>query len=810
MLRTVLAIAVAALSLLSLASYDAYAEIYMKIDTIKGDVTAQGFQNDILLSGFHFGAGRQISSPITGQREAGVPTLSDLVVEKQMDVSSSPLLSNLLAGKSLPTVEILLTKVANGKQFTYNDITLSNVILSSYSVSSGGETPAESFGLNYEKISTSFTQQNPDGTAGQTIKSCWDVSTEKVCSTSASPDTVPPVTTVTPTGASGANGWFVSPVSITLSAQDNSGGSGVKSTTYSIDGAGQTAYSAPFTVTGDGNHTITFNSTDNAGNQEPVHTIYIPIDSSPPAISVPANVTQEATGPQTIVSLGTANATDAVDGPVTVTNNATSTYQVGNTIIQYQATDLAGNTAFAYQDVTITDTTPPTLSLPVQVMAQATGPSGAAVNYTANATDLVDGPVTPVCTPPSGSVFAFGLDTVTCTATDAHNNKATGTFNVDIINKIPPTITISSPSNSAIINTATVAVNGNATDIVAVSAVSWKVDNGIVSTVSGLTPAPSLNWSFTTGSLALGQHVIQVNATDSAGLVTISQITITYAAPTVSIPSPSGSGQITFGAGSGGFTSLNTVAPSSFPTPPPPGSYPLGFFSWSITGFAPATSAAVTISSPVPLQAQSQYFKLIGGTWIGIPVAVHGSTITFTISDNGPFDNNPATGTISDPGAVANPTDGKVTGGGNIGKGTNFAFEATSDLDKAKAIRGTLEYQDKYVKLNLHSNSVSFLSVDTTTSKATITGTTSYERHDRHAGHGAAYSFLATISDPDKTGYHDTFSITISNSTGSIVYQNSGVVKGHIEIHKFADREDKSDSGIKPNPDGKNPGKGSK
>ena len=50
--------------------------------------------------------------------------------------------------------------------------------------------------------------------------------------------------------------------------------------------------------------------------------------------------------------------------------------------------------------------------------------------------------------------------------------------------------------------------------------------------------------------------------------------------------------------------------------------------------------------------------------------------------------------------------------------------------------------------------------------------------------------------DADKSGDHDTFSITITDGNGVIVYQNSGIVHGHIEIHKFADKDDKSDSGI--------------
>lgn len=618
------------------------------------------------------------------------------------------------------------------------------------------------------------------------------------------PDAVSPITTDTLSGTQGANGWYTSSVSVSLNATDNTGGSGVKATSYSLDGGPQTAYSVPFTVTGDANHTLTFNSTDNAGNVESTNLVYVAIDTTPPVITVPSDVTQEATGPLTSAMPGAATAIDAVDGSVTVTNNATANYLVGTTTIQYSATDLAGNTATAYSKVTIADTTPPALQLPTEITVQATGPSGATVSYKANATDLVDGPVTPVCSTPSGNTFAYGNTTVTCTATDIHGNKATGTFDVNVQNKIPPELSIASPNNNAIINTATVQVSGTASDVVSVSAISWKVDSGAVLVVSGVTPGPNVVWSFTTGTLSLGSHTIQVNATDSAGLVAIYTISVTYAAPIDSISSPTGGGQIVFTSNSGGFTSLDSIQRSSLPTPPP-GSYPLGFFSWDITGFAPANSVTVTVTSPVHLHQQSHYFKLVGNAWVNIPVTVRGNTMTFTITDNGPFDGNPITGVISDPAGVADPTDGRITGGGNIGLGTNFGFEVTSDLDKSNSIKGTFEYQDRYVKLNMHSNDVSFLSVDPTVSQATIIGTTNYDRHDKHEKQGTDYTFISTISDPDKTGEHDIFSITVTNSTGFVVYQNAGIVKGHIEIHKFFDHDDKSDSGLVSNHNDSNP-----
>jgi hypothetical protein len=61
---------------------------------------------------------------------------------------------------------------------------------------------------------------------------------------------------------------------------------------------------------------------------------------------------------------------------------------------------------------------------------EATSAAGAVVTFTASATDLVDGIITPVCTSPSGSTFALNMTTVTCTATDNAGNSASASFNV--------------------------------------------------------------------------------------------------------------------------------------------------------------------------------------------------------------------------------------------------------------------------------------------------------------------------------------------------------------------------------------------
>jgi hypothetical protein len=78
-------------------------------------------------------------------------------------------------------------------------------------------------------------------------------------------DTVPPLTTASLSGTR-IGTIYVTPVKVTLSASDPSPGSGVLNTTYQINGGALQTYAAPFSIASLGSDSVTFRSTDKAGN----------------------------------------------------------------------------------------------------------------------------------------------------------------------------------------------------------------------------------------------------------------------------------------------------------------------------------------------------------------------------------------------------------------------------------------------------------------------------------------------------------------------------------------------------------------
>lgn len=95
---------------------------------------------------------------------------------------------------------------------------------------------------------------------------------------------------------------------------------------------------------------------------------------------------------------------------------------------------------------------PPVLTAPADITVNATSAAGATVDFTATATDVEDGALTPLCTPASGTTFAIGPTPVTCTATDSAQATATSTFNVTVLNTPP---VLSAPANITVTATST-------------------------------------------------------------------------------------------------------------------------------------------------------------------------------------------------------------------------------------------------------------------------------------------------------------------------------------------------------------------
>ena len=134
---------------------------------IAAETSQTGHEESVAATSVQWGVSRAVSSSFTSSgRETSTPNFSELVFTKMFDSSSNDLALAAAKGKSMDEVTITFRKDTGDDQMDYLVYTLKDVLISSYSMSSGGETPMESLSLNYTNIKGVYVKQADDHSAG--------------------------------------------------------------------------------------------------------------------------------------------------------------------------------------------------------------------------------------------------------------------------------------------------------------------------------------------------------------------------------------------------------------------------------------------------------------------------------------------------------------------------------------------------------------------------------------------------------------------------------------------------------------------
>ncbi|MDX1652416.1 MAG: HYR domain-containing protein [Brumimicrobium sp.] len=188
-----------------------------------------------------------------------------------------------------------------------------------------------------------------------------------------------------------------------------------------------------------GTSTIEYTATDASGNTTTATFTITVVDNENPVITAPSDVTVYADDNcmANNVPLGTPVTTDNCS-VATVTNNAPLIYPLGVTPITWTVTDNSGNSSTAIQLVTVADTTRPSISAPLPVVAYVdTNCQVSGVNL-GNPLAFDNCTVDTVYNDAPAS-YTTGIFTITWTAEDAFGNTNTAVQQVTILDTILPT-----------------------------------------------------------------------------------------------------------------------------------------------------------------------------------------------------------------------------------------------------------------------------------------------------------------------------------------------------------------------------------
>jgi type VI secretion system secreted protein Hcp len=158
--------------------------IYMKYEGVDGSVTSAGHEKWIELESCQLGLARHITGA-TGRgtnREASVPAISEIVVTKNQENSTTGLFRMSLHGEG-KKVKIDFTKTDKDKFETYLSVELENTLISNFSVSGhGGDghaRPMESLALNFTNITLTTIVMDAANKTGKPDRATWDAALGK-------------------------------------------------------------------------------------------------------------------------------------------------------------------------------------------------------------------------------------------------------------------------------------------------------------------------------------------------------------------------------------------------------------------------------------------------------------------------------------------------------------------------------------------------------------------------------------------------------------------------------------------------------
>ncbi len=141
----------------------------MRFPGIPGTIHTKEHPHWIELQSAQFGTGRAIHHPTgrgqSSQREAVTPNISEVVVTKNFDIASTRLFQESVQGTG-KSVTIAFLQTEQRGLHEYLRLELENALISSYSVSGGGDTPMESMSLNFTKSKFVIKDHGPDASSG--------------------------------------------------------------------------------------------------------------------------------------------------------------------------------------------------------------------------------------------------------------------------------------------------------------------------------------------------------------------------------------------------------------------------------------------------------------------------------------------------------------------------------------------------------------------------------------------------------------------------------------------------------------------
>ena len=151
--------------------------IYLQMDGIPGDATHDTHRQWMDIESLHWNVSRNMNTQAgrTTNREASEPTVSEVVLTKVSDSSSTKLYAEACTGKMGKLVTIHMVTTGSPGE-TYIEYKLTNTLVSNYSVDTSGDRPVETVRLNFTKMEVKYIPHDENHAPMSPMIASYDLS----------------------------------------------------------------------------------------------------------------------------------------------------------------------------------------------------------------------------------------------------------------------------------------------------------------------------------------------------------------------------------------------------------------------------------------------------------------------------------------------------------------------------------------------------------------------------------------------------------------------------------------------------------
>jgi len=151
------------------------ADIFLKIEGLKGESKVEAHKDEIDVDSFSWGASNASSMNRGGGGGVAKGDCHNVTVTGMIDKASPEFWKKCMKGEHFTEATVTLRKASGGEPVDYLVVKMEKVYVSGWNINGSSSTGMQSLSLSFEKVTVTYKGQNDDGSASEPVEVSYDI-----------------------------------------------------------------------------------------------------------------------------------------------------------------------------------------------------------------------------------------------------------------------------------------------------------------------------------------------------------------------------------------------------------------------------------------------------------------------------------------------------------------------------------------------------------------------------------------------------------------------------------------------------------